>query len=124
MLALALLTCSLPGYDYGKASWYGNERAGRVMANRRRFDPRRHTAASNMYPLGTVLEVQANGRTVHVTVTDRGPASRLGRLLDLSQSAAQALHVHGRGILDVRVMVLKFKPEVSREASTEVQNVR
>jgi rare lipoprotein A len=112
MLALALLACSVPGYDCGKASWYGHERKGKIMANHKRFDPGARTAASYAYPLGTVLEVTSADRRVFVNVTDRGPARRLGRLLDLSERAARELHYNGRGVIDVQVMVVKFTPEV------------
>jgi rare lipoprotein A len=102
-----------PTFDFGRASWYGWEwTTGRrgTMANGQRFNPRAWTAASYDYPLGTVLEVtnQANGVRVAVMVTDRGPAKRLGRLLDLSEAAATALGYHqdGTAVVAVRVLVL------------------
>ena len=60
--AFVLLACSyLPGYDRGSASWYGTEQLRRnhhhATANGERYDPRKMTAASNRYALGTVLEV-------------------------------------------------------------------
>ena len=95
----------------GKASWYGYEwTTGKrgTMANGKRFDPQRFSAASYDYPLGTVLEVtnQANGQRVAVMVTDRGPQRRLGRLLDLSEAAATALNYHQSGVATVVVRVL------------------
>lgn len=100
-----------PGYDYGTASWYGGRWHGRRMANGERFDKRKLTAASDAYPLGTVLEVTDldNGRRVLVTVTDRGPAKRLGRLLDLSESAATALASRKQGLADVAVTPRKYR---------------
>lgn len=104
------------GYDTGQASWYGWEwttghgRRG-TMANGARFNPRKRTAASYNFPLGTELEVTnlRNGRRVRVTVTDRGPARRLGRLIDLSEAAAQSLDYRRSGLTNVSVMVIKYK---------------
>ena len=100
-----------PAFAWGKASWYGYEwTTGKrgTMANGRKFNPRAFSAASYDYPLGTVLEVtnQANGKRIAVMVTDRGPAKRLGRLLDLSEAAATALDYHRAGVTTVAVRVL------------------
>lgn len=98
------------GYDYGRASWYGRESAKHRMADGDRFNPRALTAASFAYPLGTRIEVTnlANGRRIVVTVTDRGPAPRLNRLLDLSETAATRLGAHSAGVIEVAVMVRRF----------------
>jgi rare lipoprotein A (peptidoglycan hydrolase) len=47
------------------------------------------TAAHRTLPFGTVLTVQKGGRSIQVTVTDRGPFT--GAFLDLSPAAASAL---------------------------------
>lgn len=100
------------GYVAGRASWYGYESARHPMANGARFNPRKRTAASYNFPLGTELEVTnlRNGRRVRVTITDRGPAKRLGRLIDLSESAAAQLDYHRAGMTDVSVMVTRYLP--------------
>jgi rare lipoprotein A len=115
MLTLVLLMAGCfagtpTGYASGRASWYGYESARHPMANGQRFNPRKHTAASYNFPLGTELEVTNlhNGRRMHVTVTDRGPAKRLGRLIDLSESSAQFLDYHRAGMTDVSIMVTKY----------------
>src|SRR5215468_7676281 len=41
----------------GVASWYGEEHRGRLMANGKRFNPDKLTAASWFYPLGTKVQV-------------------------------------------------------------------
>lgn len=89
----------------GKASWYGYECAKKKMANGKQFNPKRLTAASYYWPLGTRVEVRnlQNGKTVEVTITDRGPLRRLGRLIDLSESAANRLGYHGQGTTLVAV---------------------
>jgi rare lipoprotein A len=45
------------------------------------------------------------GRSVDVTVTDRGPHSR-GRVLDLSLGAAKVLGIESRGVVSVRAEVI------------------
>src|SRR5579862_9882947 len=74
----------------GTASWYGKKHQGRKMANGKRFDCNKLTAASWYFPLGTMIRVVnlKNDETVVVTITDRGPNMRLHRLVDLSEAAA------------------------------------
>ena len=52
------------------------------------------TCAHRSLPFGTKLKVSAGGRSVIVTVNDRGPFIR-GRVLDLSKGAAHALGMGG-----------------------------
>jgi rare lipoprotein A len=59
------------------ASWYGEELRGVLMANTKPFNPDKLTAASGAYPLGSRLRVTSNGRSVVVTVTDRGPNNKV-----------------------------------------------
>ena len=122
ILALILLASSVavaapgpqPEVRQGRASWYGYEwTTGKrgTMANGARFNPRAWTAATYDYPLGSVLLVTniANGKKIAVLVTDRGPAHRLNRLIDLSEAAATALGYHNDGITTVSVRVLVAK---------------
>lgn len=98
-----------PGVRTLIASWYGDECAGKLMANGRPFDPERFTCASWDYPLGTKLRVTTTyyGQVYSVTavVTDRGPNKRLlkTRQLDLSRSAFQALASLEEGLIKVIV---------------------
>ncbi|HEV7969163.1 MAG TPA: septal ring lytic transglycosylase RlpA family protein [Candidatus Acidoferrales bacterium] len=87
----------------GTASWYGAQHQGRKMANGKRFDRRKLTAASWYFPLGTTIRVVnvKNGESVIVTITDRGPNLRLHRILDLSQAAAERLDYVGEGLTPV-----------------------
>jgi rare lipoprotein A len=89
----------------GTASWYGKKHQGRKMANGKRFDCNKLTAASWYYPLGTMIRVVnlKNDETVVVTITDRGPNMRLHRLVDLSEAAAQDLDYVGPGLTPVFV---------------------
>ncbi|MFZ5731468.1 MAG: septal ring lytic transglycosylase RlpA family protein [Pseudomonadota bacterium] len=81
----------------GMASYYGNELAGRRTASGARFNPNGMTAAHRTLPFGTKLRVTHGGRSVIVTINDRGPFVR-GRVLDLSKGAAQAIGMTGRGV--------------------------
>lgn len=92
-----------PARPSGVASWYGEELQGCTMANGRQFDRFQLTAASWSLPLGMKIRVIniENGRSVVVTITDRGPAPRLHRILDLSQAAAERLGYTERGLAHI-----------------------
>lgn len=81
----------------GLASWYGPGFEGSVTASGEVFDPYGYTAAHRTLPLGTQLTVSYAGRSVQVTVNDRGPYSG-GRDLDLSQGAAEYLGLTATGV--------------------------
>ncbi len=100
----------------GTASWYGAQHQGRKMANGKRFDRRKLTAASWYFPLGTTIRVEnvKNGKSVIVTITDRGPNLRLHRILDLSQAAAQRLDYVGQGLTPVFIYPL---PHIDTQAA-------
>jgi rare lipoprotein A len=95
----------------GLASWYGEAHRGKLMANGKKFNPDRLTAASWFYPLGTKVRVTArasdnSARTVLVTVTDRGPAHDLvgeGRIIDLTHAAYKRLAHPDLGLVPVSV---------------------
>lgn len=87
------------------ASWYGKEFAGQRMANGWRYNPELMTCASNHFPLGTLLSVTWNGKSVVVRVTDRMGNSHPSRELDLSEAAARKLGMLAVGVCIVRVTV-------------------
>jgi rare lipoprotein A len=80
----------------GMASFYGNE-SGRKTASGQRFNQEAMTAAHRTLPFGTKLRVTHGGRSVVVTINDRGPFVR-GRVLDLSTGAARAIGLTGAGV--------------------------
>ena len=105
-----------PSRPLGMASWYGERHQGRKMADGKKFDRRKLTAASWTLPLGTTIRVVnlRNDRSVVVTVTDRGPARRLHRVLDLSEAAAQQLGYIDQGLTAVFYSQVAFiEPEQS-----------
>jgi rare lipoprotein A len=89
----------------GIASFYGNEN-GRQTASGQRFDQNLLTCAHRSLPFGTKLRVTHAGRSVVVTVNDRGPYVK-GRVLDLSTAAARAVGLTGGvGIAAITAKVL------------------
>jgi rare lipoprotein A len=80
----------------GMASFYGNE-SGSKTASGARFNQNAMTAAHRSLPFGTRLRVTHGGRSVVVTINDRGPFIR-GRVLDLSTGAARAVGLTGAGV--------------------------
>ena len=88
------------------------------MANGKRFDPDKLTAASWFYPLGTKVRVSIEAgsgvsRSVLVTITDRGPATDLvreGRIIDLAFGAFKRLGEPDLGLVPVTVHPVKQRP--------------
>lgn len=90
-----------------KASWYGEDYRGKIMANGSRFDPDVNTCASNNYPLGTNLFVSTgDGWAVEVQVTDRMSKSAYASI-DLSRHAFAELADPDIGIIDVKIKEAK-----------------
>src|ERR1700761_160269 len=88
----------------GMASFYGNESGSRT-ASGQRFNQEAMTAAHRSLPFGTRLRVTHGGRSVIVTINDRGPFVR-GRVLDLSTGAARAIGLTGAGVGQVVAEVM------------------
>ena len=88
----------------GEASWYGAQHEGKPTATGASFDPKALTAAHKTLPLGSTVKVTnlANGKTVIVTINDRGPFAA-NRIIDLSEAAAQALGMTKSGKAKVRL---------------------
>lgn len=92
------------GIQSGKASFYAKSFTGRRTASGERLHQDSLTCAHRSYPFGTKLKVSnpANGRSVIVRVTDRGPFVR-GRIIDLSWRAAKELGIISQGVAVVTV---------------------
>jgi rare lipoprotein A len=103
--ANAAVTPSTGGHSFsGVASFYGNE-SGSQTASGQRFNQNALTAAHRSLPFGTKLRVTHNGRSVVVTVNDRGPFIK-GRVLDLSTAAARAVGLTSSGVGRVTAEVI------------------
>lgn len=94
--------------ETGLASFYGSE-SGNRTANGERFHPERISCAHRHHAFGTMLRVTdlETGRSVICRVNDRGPARWTGRIVDLSLGAARQLNMVTRGVIRVRIEVLR-----------------
>lgn len=108
-LMLALLLLSPSAQIIGTASYYGESHRGKTMANGKPFDPEAMTGAMWEVPFGTCVMVtnMDNGKSVVIIITDRGPAKRLNRILDVSEGAARKLGMIWKGTAKVKVEFLK-----------------
>jgi rare lipoprotein A (peptidoglycan hydrolase) len=99
---------STPPGKTGTASWYGRDFHGHVTASGKPYDMYGLSAAHRTLPLGSKVRVTNldNGRTVEVTITDRGPLG-YGRIIDLSFGAARQLGMAKEGLAKVRVEVIQ-----------------
>ena len=95
---------SYGGGSSGIASYYWQ---GQMTASGARFNPSAMTAAHRTLPFGTrvVVTNHSNGRSVTVTINDRGPFIK-GRIIDLSKAAAGAIGMTGQGLARVSVSVV------------------
>lgn len=77
--------------DTGQASYYDHPDEGM-------------TAAHRSLPFGTVVTVtnRANGKSVKVTINDRGPFIE-GRIIDLNTPAFEQIAAKSTGVIDVRI---------------------
>lgn len=88
----------------GIASYYWQPQR---VASGGMFNPNAMTAAHRTLPFGTKVQVTNanNGRSVTVTINDRGPFVK-GRIIDLSSAAAGVIGMKSAGIARVNVAVL------------------
>jgi rare lipoprotein A len=90
--------------EVGVASFYAHRFHGRRTASGARYDMHALTCAHPSAPFGARLRVTdlETGRSVVVTVNDRGPFAG-GRVVDLSLAAARKLGIVERGLARVKV---------------------
>jgi rare lipoprotein A len=92
------------GGSVGMASYYWQPQR---VASGGWFNPNAMTAAHKTLPFGTRVRVThlGNGRSVTVTINDRGPYIA-GRIIDLSRAAASAISMTGQGVARIQMVVL------------------
>lgn len=117
LLTIGFTFLQAQGQQKGKASFYAQKFHGRKTASGERLHKDSLTCAHRTYPFGTKLKVYnpANGRSVVVRVTDRGPYVR-GRIIDLSWRAAKELGIISQGVATVFVqkyndLIIPFLPD-------------
>ncbi len=100
-------------YDLdGKATWYGPGLNGNKTASGEVFDMYGMTAAHKKLPFGTIVLVtnEANGKSVVVRITDRGPFVS-GRIIDLSYGAAYLIDMIRAGVVETHIDIIKLGGE-------------
>ena len=90
----------------GRASFYGTAFSGRKTASGEHFDHQTISAASNRFPLGSLVAVRRilSARCVVVRINDR--MGHRSRLIDLSREAAVRLGMIEAGVTEVEVVAL------------------
>ena len=88
----------------GIASVYSTE-SGSGTASGQRLNPQALTAAHRSLPFGTKVRVtnKRNGKSVVVTINDRGPFVR-GRVIDLTPAGAHALGFSGLTPVELEIV--------------------
>lgn len=94
--------------ETGLISWYGPGFDGKKTANGERFDSSELTAAHRTLQMPSLVRVTnlENGRSLIVRVNDRGPYKR-GRVMDVSERAAELLGFKTQGTTKAKLQVLK-----------------
>lgn len=106
LLLLAALSprAEAAAFQCGQASHYGigDGYHGQRTASGQRFDAYAMTAAHPSLPLGSkvIVKNRDNGKTVLVTINDRGPYAG-GRVLDLSHGSFARIASTGQGVANV-----------------------
>ena len=94
-------------YETGDATYYSARTHGRMMASGERYDKNGLFCAHKKLPFGTKIRVvnKKNGKEVVVSVKDRGPFAK-GRVIDLSNKAAEILGMLRDGVAPVELWII------------------
>lgn len=103
----------------GVASFYADKFQGRKTASGTRFSQQQMTCAHRFLPFGTKVKVTniKNGKSVELTVTDRGPFTK-GRIIDVTKSAARQLDFICEGKIEVALEVI---PDVQDNLESDAE---
>ncbi|MGF7185443.1 hypothetical protein GGQ84_001532 [Desulfitispora alkaliphila] len=98
----------VPYREEGIASWYGAKFHGRRTASGEAYNRHALTAAHPSLPFGTYAEVtfERTGKSIIVRINDRGPFTG-GRVIDLSERAAEEIGLRPHGVGQVQIKVLE-----------------
>ncbi len=104
LLVCLLFTACKTVKENGTASYYSDKFDGRKTASGVIFRQNKLTAAHRSLPFGTRVKVKnlSNGKTVKVTINDRGPFVQ-GRTIDLSKKAAKKIGILQQGVAQVQM---------------------
>lgn len=98
--------------EIGQASWYGSDFHNKKTSNGEIYNMNDMTGAHQTLPLPSIVRVTnlENGSSVKIRINDRGPFVE-NRILDVSKAAAEKLGFKDRGIITVKVELLKEETE-------------
>lgn len=101
-------TKTIASFQEGKASYYSSKLHGRKTASGEIYNENKLTAAHKHLPFGTKVRVinKSNGRSVLVSINDRGPFVKK-RILDLSYVAAKQLNMLRAGVSNIKMEILQ-----------------
>lgn len=102
----------------GNASWYGPAQDGKETASGETFDQKKLTAAHPTLPLGSkaVVTNLETGKSVEVTINDRGPHVK-GRKIDLSRAAARQIGMSKKGVAKVKIETRRRRPATKKRTT-------
>ncbi len=108
--------------EIGTASWYGPGFHGNKTSNGETYNQKGYSAAHKNLPLPSYVKVTnlENGRAVIVRVNDRGPFHE-SRIIDLSEGAAKALNMTGKGTAKVKLELIDMRSGTGNIANTNEQ---
>lgn len=111
--------------ETGLASWYGPGFHGKKTANGETFNKNELTAAHRTLQMPSLVRVTNldNGKSVIVRVNDRGPYKR-GRVMDVSEKAADLLGFKNIGTAKVKLQVLTEDSLNVADAARQGQDTR
>uniref|UniRef100_A0A7V0Z672 Probable endolytic peptidoglycan transglycosylase RlpA n=1 Tax=candidate division WOR-3 bacterium TaxID=2052148 RepID=A0A7V0Z672_UNCW3 len=109
-----LFSCCIAGQaqthlvEYGMASYYSDDFHGKKTASGEVYNKWAYTCAHRSLPFGTKLKVinLENKKSVIVRVNDRGPHKK-NRIVDLSYIAASDIDMITKGVVKVKIEVIK-----------------
>lgn len=106
-------------FQNGIASHMGNGLHGKTQADGTKHNKNALICAHRTLPFGTILKVTntENGKSVNVTVTDRGPYIS-GRVVDLSLAAANRIDIKDNGLAKVKIEIMK---KVEKSSNSRVE---
>lgn len=109
----------------GYASWYGADFQAKKTSNGETYNMHAHTAAHKTFPMNTVVKVLnvENGKSTIVRINDRGPFVE-GRIIDLSNAAAEDIDMVKVGTAKVRLEIIGFGGVINKDNKQEAQNVQ
>lgn len=110
--------------EIGIASWYGPGFHGEKTSNGEVYDQKSISAAHKNLPLPSYVKVTnlENNKSIVVRVNDRGPFHD-GRIIDLSEGAANLLDVVKNGTAKVKLELIKVpEPPNAQQLKDQMHN--